>query len=118
MNLNEMSQEAYYNSRNHGFWGSHKQGEKLSIETIGLKLALIHSEVSEALEEARKNNLNSRTFHKLDGSEKPIGFPSELADILIRVGDLAYAMGINLDYEVKRKMAYNEGRPSMHGKLA
>lgn len=114
MHLNEIAYDAHNNSKKHGFWDGDYDLAKLPIDVIGLKLALIHSEVSEALEDARKGNLVTLVGE----SGKPHGFPSELADIIIRVGDLAGAIGIDLDREVQKKMAFNAGRPRMHGKLA
>jgi NTP pyrophosphatase (non-canonical NTP hydrolase) len=76
-------------------------------------LALIHSEVSEALEAYR----NQEPEGKEDG--KPVGFGSELADILIRVADLAGKLEINLEQIVHDKLEYNALRPHRHGgKLA
>jgi NTP pyrophosphatase (non-canonical NTP hydrolase) len=49
---------------------------------------------------------------------KPEGFPVELADILIRVLDLAGRMDIDLDAVVAEKMRYNAGREYLHGKKA
>jgi NTP pyrophosphatase (non-canonical NTP hydrolase) len=46
---------------------------------------------------------------------KPCGFPSELADIIIRVGDLAYRYGIDLEKAIEEKMKYNATRTFMHG---
>lgn len=114
MNLNDMAFEAYNNSKKHGFWDGDFDLAKVPIDVLGLKLALIHSEVSEALEDARSGNMVTLVGQ----SGKPHGFPSELADIIIRVGDLAGALGIDLDHEVKKKMVHNAGRPRMHGKLA
>jgi NTP pyrophosphatase (non-canonical NTP hydrolase) len=79
-------------------------------KTIPEKLCLIHSEVSEALEDYRNGNLQA----DYEGS-KPVGFPSELADILIRVFDLAGALGIDLDKAVAEKMSYNQTRSHRHG---
>ena len=79
-------------------------------KNIPEKLCLIHSEVSEALEDYRDGNLQA----DYEGS-KPVGFPSEMADILIRVFDLAGALGIDLDKAVAEKMAYNRTRPHRHG---
>ncbi len=114
MRLNDMAKAAHNNSRKHGFWDGDFDMAKLPIERIGLALALIHSEVSEALEDARKANMES--LRPTGG--KPTGFPTELADIVIRVGDLCGAMGIDLEAEVEAKMIYNASRPRMHGKLA
>ena len=47
---------------------------------------------------------------------KPKGFDIELADIVIRVGDLAGALGIDLDAAVQRKHAYNLTRPHRHNR--
>ena len=111
MNINEMAEKAHTNSVKHGFWDT---GNKDPEELIPEKLCLIHSEVSEALEEYRKPDEEGMYLRVLDG--KPEGFGSELADIMIRVGDLAYAMAVDLEDEVERKMAYNESRPYKHNK--
>lgn len=107
MTLNELAKAAHENSKAKGFWN----GEN---HNIAEKLALIHSEVSEALEDvrARPDSLNYWYTHET----KPIGFPTELADILIRVGDLAEYLGIDLEDVVAAKMRHNATRPHKHGK--
>ena len=116
MHLNDIAKAAHNNSVAHGFWPEAPEFPvTLSIERLGLLLALIHSEVSEALEDARNGNMGSETMLV---NSKPVGFPSELADIVIRVGDISHAMGYDLDYEVARKMDYNKTRPYKHGKAA
>lgn len=75
------------------------------------QVALIHSEASEALESWRENQPISWT----DDKGKPQGVASEYADILIRIGHYCRLLGIDLEYEVKRKLAYNATRPYRHG---
>ncbi len=111
LNLNEICAAAYNNSARKGFWDDHPVGP-LPPETIASKLALIHSEISEALEDARDGKMDSRW----DLNGKPVGFGSELADIIIRVGDLAGRMGIDLEREVANKMVFNATRPHKHGR--
>lgn len=93
-------------------------------------LALIHSEVSEALEDYRNGNMGL-AFHvngqeqftpfpkdmmeMAEAGQKPEGFTTELADIVIRVMDLAGNMGIDLEGAIRVKMAYNATRPHRHG---
>ncbi len=51
-----------------------------------------------------------------DGTpRKPEGIPSELADILIRVLDLAAELGIDLAAATLEKFTYNATRAKMHG---
>jgi hypothetical protein len=51
----------------------------------------------------------------LAGFLKPEGIPSELADIVIRVGDATAEYGIDLAQEILLKQAYNSTRPHKHG---
>lgn len=76
-----------------------------TIEGQCTRLCLIHSEVTEAMEELR----TCGTGGYMDG-DKPMGFGSELADIIIRVCDLAGETGISLEQEIDRKNAYNRIR--------
>lgn len=106
--LGDLCEAAYENSRAHGFW---EEG----LCNTGEKIALIHSEASEALEEYR--NGQPLTAIRMDERGKPEGFGVELADILIRVFDLAGRNGINMAECLKMKMAYNATRPAKHGKV-
>jgi NTP pyrophosphatase (non-canonical NTP hydrolase) len=104
--LNEMRDSSHRMSVEHGWW---PDGEKPNIPE---KLALIHSEVSEALEAYRDGWMDTR----IDAaSKKPEGFPSEIADVLIRIGDLCGYLGIDLALEVRLKQAYNATRAHRHG---
>lgn len=51
------------------------------------------------------------------GGGKPEGVGPEFADLAIRLFETCEEYGINLDYEIERKMAYNEGREIKHGGL-
>lgn len=64
-------------------------------------LALIHSEVSEALEAFRHNDI--------------VNFREEMADVLIRVLDCIVAFDPDFDATVAAKMEKNKGRGEKHG---
>jgi len=81
--------------------------------TVGDKLVLMHSEVSEALEAFRAGNSVSKVWYESDG--KPEGVGPELADVVIRILDFCEEYGLNLDQLIAEKNAYNEKRPFRHG---
>lgn len=116
------------NSREHGFWDNCTYPmlsmfaevelpliKKSVEERIPEKLCLIHSEISEALECFRSNEMETSFIKNKIGNDKPVGFPTELADAVIRLYDLAGALGIDLDAEIEQKHQYNITRPHMHG---
>jgi NTP pyrophosphatase (non-canonical NTP hydrolase) len=83
-----------------GFWTSRNVGEKL---------ALMHSEISEAMEADRKG-LMSDHIGGFTGVEE------EMADVVIRVLDFCHENNLRLASAIQAKMVYNLSRPYMHGK--
>jgi len=109
MNFKECMQECHRTAVEHGWW---ETGER----NFGEMVALMHSELSEALEEFR----NGRKFGEIyttttPHGEKPEGIATELADVLIRLFDTCEALGIPLEEALRMKMEYNEKRPYRHG---
>jgi len=124
LTVSELVREAHANAEKHGFWDDPPE--------MGTSIALIHSELSEALEEVRKGNpglwymkrgtIGGEPAEKMElglpkNGEKPEGFITELADAVIRIADLCGYLGIDLAPVIRAKMKYNATRPKMHGKL-
>ena len=51
-----------------------------------------------------------------DQTPKPVGIPSELADLVIRACDMAGEYGIDLEKAIEEKLRYNRSRPYKHGR--
>lgn len=75
----------------------------------GTRLALIHCEISEALQALRDGNRADK--HCPDFSSLEI----ELADVVIRIMDYAGLQNLDIAGAIIAKMHYNETRPYKHG---
>jgi NTP pyrophosphatase (non-canonical NTP hydrolase) len=112
-----LMEECHQASASAGWWGAWSQeGQafpddvaevrkrtRLGLLLVCQKLALVHSEVSEALEGARKNKRDDHLPHRSS-------IEVEIADAMIRLADLAGAMGLDLGGAMAEKMAYNARR--------
>lgn len=74
-------------------------GTKPEDINVGEKIALIHSEVSEAFEAYRHKNI--------DGKD---GFEEELGDVVQRVLHLCGVMGIDIEKVILKKVEHNNKR--------
>ena len=98
--LNTLAKEFYDNAVAHGFWTAPNKGERI---------ALMHSELSEALEYVRKPGPD-------DKLPQFSGEVVELADALIRILDYCAHYNLPIEQAVLAKHEYNKQRPFMHGK--
>jgi NTP pyrophosphatase (non-canonical NTP hydrolase) len=120
MELNELLIKVHQNAKSKGFWDDENPN-------IPERLALIHSEVSEALEALRKSHFADVEQHSMNLSQGEqfdssfrvaikSSFEDELADVIIRVLDLCGYMNIDIGLHVNLKMQYNSNREYKHGK--
>lgn len=116
--INELVKAAHENAKAKGWWDEER--------TFGEQIALMHSELSEALEEYRAGNKPNEIYVicTCDGGgkvpscrncKKTEGIPIELADVIIRIFDTCGRYGIDLEEAINIKMAYNRTRPHKHG---
>jgi NTP pyrophosphatase (non-canonical NTP hydrolase) len=111
-NINDIQKLVWEIAEEHGWHRETVSAKSSDRANVGVKLALIHSEVSEALEELRRKQLILDIHYD---AGKPIGFAIELADIIIRVFDLSESLGIDMQKCLERKIDYNRYRPYRHG---
>ena len=80
-----------------------------STEGISSKIALMHSELSEALEALRRRDPPSDHIPPYSGMEE------EFADVIIRIMHVAHALELRVGEAIIKKIEFNGNRPYKHG---
>jgi hypothetical protein len=117
--FNELVYECHEASYNAGWWNHSATGldlkrvvlapatpfeQLLAGALVAQKLCLSHSEISEGMEGHRKGLMDDKLPHRSM-------LEVELADCVIRLADLAGALGLDLGGAIEEKLAYNRIRP-------
>lgn len=125
--ITELQAKIHQDNVTAGWWTNLVNGQDLAEEArsnsrmgkalVAEKLCLIHSEVSESMEAARKNLMDDKLPHRL-------GVEVELADAVIRILDLCGALKLDLAGAIAEKLEFNltrldhsiESRKGVNGK--
>lgn len=123
MTVNEFAKDVHENAVAHGWWETERSFPEVA--------ALIHSKISEALEEYRDGNqiiYDSCTIpgatcryketcdeEEKAGACKPEGLAVELCDAIIRILDYLAYLGVDVEAILVAKHEYNKGREYRHG---
>lgn len=116
MKINDLVKEAHDIALSKGWYNN---GDRNIAELI----ALIHSELSEALEEVRKDSFKDSKYNNYSyfvpdknfPNMKPEGFGIEIADVVIRIADLCGYLNVDLEKAIQIKIEYNKTREHRHG---
>ena len=120
-----MDKEVYQANKAKGFWKYREETPQLirnffpeeiaeefaiAVEKAynAQAIALMHSELSEALEADRKDLMDDKLTHRK-------GLEVELADAVIRIMDFSQGKDLDVGGAVIEKLDYNKTRPYLHG---
>lgn len=102
-NINFLGQMIHRLNNHLGWWHDIETGEPKD-RNVGELICLMHSELSEAMEADRKDLMDDKLPHRK-------GLEVELADLMIRVLDVAGAGGMDIGGAMVEKLKYNLDRP-------
>lgn len=115
--LNSLRDLIHDHAKAKGWWSK-------PTDTIAAKLLLVHSEISEAVEILREARPCPFGAPEVDYDDlrketrwhgKPEGFPTEIADTIIRLLDLCGQLNIDIEGVLLRKVEFNTSREMRHG---
>lgn len=137
--IKELQEDIHSTNVEKGFWDNNDKISSILDEDFrnavkqafrGQRLALVTSEISEALESIRKKdvklisnsvkavieNAEGEYFVKTFTDFVKDSYQDELADSVIRLLDIAGGEDIDLEWHIVQKLRYNKTRAKMHGK--
>ena len=116
--LNEAAHSIHADAKIKGFWDTERE--------TGTLLMLMVSELAEALEADRHGRFANIELYEKDIEEKTDeeqfcehikdSLEDEMADTMIRILDFCGAKGIDIEWHINKKLAYNRTREHRHGK--